>query len=36
MAKYRSYTHLEKLDKDVVKDILYCDHIVIQLSLIHI
>lgn len=30
MANYRSYTHLEKLDKDVVKDILHCDHIVIQ------
>ncbi len=30
MANYRSYTHLEKLDKDVVKDILYCDHIIIQ------
>mgnify|MGYP003373482853 FL=1 len=30
MTNYRSYTHLEKLDKDVVKDILYCDHIIIQ------
>ena len=30
MANYRSYTHLEKLDKDVVKDILHCNHIVIQ------
>lgn len=33
MANYRSYTHLEKLDKDVVKDILYCDHIIIQSKL---
>lgn len=33
MANYRSYTHLEKLDKDVVKDILHCDHIVIQSKL---
>ena len=30
MANYRSYTHLEKLDKDVVKDILHCDYIVLQ------
>lgn len=30
MANYRSYTHLEKLDKDVVKDILHCNHIIIQ------
>lgn len=30
MANYRSYTHLEKLGKDVVKDILHCNHIVIQ------
>lgn len=33
MANYRSYTHLEKLDKDVVKDILHCNHIVIQSKL---
>lgn len=30
MTNYRSYTHLEKLDKDVVKDILHCNHIIIQ------
>ena len=30
MANYRSYTHLEKLDKDVVKDILNCEHLIIQ------
>lgn len=33
MTNYRSYTHLEKLDKDVVKDILHCDHIIIQAKL---
>lgn len=33
MANYRSYTHLEKLDKDVVKDILHCNHIIIQAKL---
>ena len=33
MTNYRSYTHLEKLDKDVVKDILHCNHIVIQAKL---
>ena len=30
MANYRSYTHLEKLDKDVVKDILNCEHLIVQ------
>ena len=33
MTNYRSYTHLEKLDKDVVKDILHCNHIIIQVKL---
>lgn len=33
MTNYRSYTHLEKLDKDVVKDILHCNHIIIQAKL---
>lgn len=33
MINYRSYTHLEKLDKDVVKDILHCNHIIIQAKL---
>lgn len=33
MANYRSYTHLEKLDKDVVKDILHCDHLIVQVKL---
>lgn len=33
MTNYRSYTHLEKLDKDVVKDILHCNHIIVQVKL---
>lgn len=33
MANYRSYTHLEKLDKDVVKDILKCEHLIVQVKL---
>lgn len=33
MANYRSYTHLEKLDKDVVKDILHCEHLIVQVKL---
>lgn len=33
MANYRSYTHLEKLDKDVVKGILKCEHLIVQVKL---
>ena len=33
MTNYRSYTHLEKLNKAVVKDILHCNHIIIQVKL---
>lgn len=33
MTNYRSYTHLEKLDKDVVKDILKCEHLIVQVKL---
>lgn len=33
MANYRSYTHLEKLDKDIVKDILKCEHLIVQVKL---
>lgn len=33
MANYRSYTHLEKMDKDVVKGILKCEHLIVQVKL---
>lgn len=33
MTQFRRYTHLEKLNKDVVKNIMGCDHIIVQAKL---